>query len=115
MSGKYVIVSAFGMCTASDTIDVVVKAQPEQEGKEVFISPNPNDGRFRILITANSDNDIPVNIYTTDGKFVHNEILKPVNKKVDQNIDIRGKVSSGIYRLKLLIDGKKVTYSIVIQ
>jgi hypothetical protein len=83
--------------------------------KTILILPNPNKGEFKILTSVESDAVIPIKLFTTDGKLVHEETLIPANKKLDATIDVRGKLASGVYRLKTLVDGKKATYSIVIQ
>lgn len=112
-AGSYIAVAKDGMCSVSDTINIEVKSKPGQDNL-ILIKPNPNNGLFQLLISAGSDSEVPVKIYTTEGKLVYSEIYKPLNKKIDTTIDLRGRASSGIYRFKALINGEIKEYNILI-
>lgn len=115
MGGKYVLVSSIATCSVTDSITIDVLDNPTQQDKDFIIKPIPNKGIFQIVATVETDNDIPLNIYTSDGKLVHSQVIKSQNKKVDETIDISGKVATGVYRLKIRVDGKTSTYNLLIS
>lgn len=115
VAGTYIVTATMGTCSSSDTIKVDILQKPEQVGKVIFIYPNPTSGQFTLFATLAADADVPINIYQTDGKLVHSEIAKPVNKKLEHVVDVRGKLASGIYRVKVRIDGNTHTISVVIR
>jgi hypothetical protein len=114
MGGKYIVVASIAGCTSSDSIIVQVDDNPVTEGKSFIITPNPNKGIFTILASVETDSDMPLNIYASDGKLVYSDVLKPVNKKVVQTVDVSGKLATGIYRIKIRVDGKTSTYNLLI-
>jgi hypothetical protein len=114
MGGKYIVIANIAGCTSSDSIIVQVDENIVTEGKSFIITPNPNKGIFSVLATVETDSDLPFNIYASDGKLVYSDVLKPVNKKVVQTVDVSGKLATGIYRIKIRVDGKTSTYNLLI-
>jgi hypothetical protein len=115
MGGKYIVVATIAGCTSSDSITVQVDDNLVTAGKSFIITPNPNRGIFNVLASVETDSDMPFNIYASDGKLVYSDVLKPVNKKVVQTVDISGKVATGIYRIKFRVDSKTSTYNLLIS
>jgi methionine-rich copper-binding protein CopC len=59
--------------------------------------------------------EVPIYIFGSDGKLVHTESAKPVNKKLEHVINLGNKLASGVYRIKVQISGKMHTTSVSIQ
>jgi hypothetical protein len=83
--------------------------------KEVLILPNPNNGIFKLQGVTATNADIPILIYASDGKLIMKDVAYPKNNKVDHTVDISNRVSNGVYRVKIRVDGKEQVVSISIK
>ena len=81
----------------------------EEFYNQIIISPNPNNGVFKINVPQGKTYSLIV--YDIQGKKIHEELS--INTE-QQNIDLT-KQSSGVYLLKIDIDGKLFTKKIIKQ
>ena len=51
------------------SVDIIPSDQGEEE--KCFITPNPNDGNFALILTGPSESSSEVNIFSTNGKIVY--------------------------------------------
>lgn len=82
----------------------------EDISKDVKVFPNPSDGRFNILTTFGNA-DVELNIYDSMGRNVYNSMLS----NVSTSIDLRGKLSRGVYFLQINCPDKKYVEKLVIN
>lgn len=102
-AGKYTLTTTLGECTKTAEIDVVILGL--EEGTFVLY-PNPNNGTFKIEGPVNNNNTIPVGIYSIMGQLIHKQDIIPANKMVSENITLEGKLASGVYFVKLVVNGE---------
>ena len=81
----------------------------EEFYNQIIISPNPNNGVFKINVPQGKTYSLIV--YDIQGKKIHEELSINTEQK---NIDLT-KQSSGVYLLKIDIDGKLFTKKIIKQ
>ncbi len=81
---------------------------------DINIYPNPTTGNFYIDIDTSLKGDMDITIYNLSGQNLYNKSI-PVSKNFEnQNIDINH-FQSGIYMLKVVIDGKEYSKRIIKQ
>ncbi|OSZ79553.1 hypothetical protein CAP35_15275 [Chitinophagaceae bacterium IBVUCB1] len=115
MAGIYSVTASIADCKATSSIKIDIQEKPEQTGKTVYTYPNPNKGKFTLIAGTDDDMEVPIYIFGSDGKLVHTESAKPVNKKLEHVINLGNKLASGVYRIKVQISGKMHTTSVSIQ
>lgn len=81
----------------------------EEFYNQIIISPNPNNGVFKINVPQGKTYSLIV--YDIQGKKIHEELSITTEQK---NIDLT-KQSSGVYLLKIDIEGKLFTKKIIKQ
>ena len=81
----------------------------EEFYNQIIISPNPNNGVFKINVPQGKTYSLIV--YDIQGKKIHEELSINTEQKI---IDLT-KQSSGVYLLKIDIDGKLFTKKIIKQ
>ncbi len=103
-TGSYIVTAKtpFGCVSSSVTI-VLVHANPNG----VFvIFPNPTTSTFTLKGRTTSDNPVPLEIVAMNGAVVFKTEVTPTKKVLNQQIDIPQSLSSGMYMLRLMADGK---------
>jgi hypothetical protein len=115
MAGLYTVVASIANCSNYDTATIVLIDPGKEAEKEVLILPNPNNGIFKLQGITTTNADIPILIYASDGKLIMKDVAYPKNNKVDHTVDISNRVSNGVYRVKIRVDGKEQVVSISIK
>jgi hypothetical protein len=115
-SGVYTVTVHYGICTSSDTINVIIVDDTTNRNVVVkpAIFPNPNDGKFTVISKTNTNAKVQIVIYATDGKEVFRDEVSPVSKQINYSVNISG-VANGVYRMKLVIDNKVLFVSFTIK
>lgn len=96
-------------CTYNTQVIVATTvAINENNDLGVSIYPNPNNGEFTISTT---ENNASINIYSTDGKMIINNLRVT---EVNQLINL-GDIESGIYFVKVTNDNNQKTIRLIIE
>ena len=77
---------------------------------DVSISPNPNNGRFKIEITNNKNASAEISIFDLMGNVIYSLQMK--NSLAEINLST---VSKGIYYISLRNENKVINKKIIIQ
>jgi hypothetical protein len=102
-TGSYTVTTTVDGCTGA-SITIVIVYEPQDTG--VFkLYPNPNKGTFTIKGYTFKDQDVPIEVVNTLGQRVYIENATTTNKLLDRTITIPAS-SSGVYRLRMVSDGK---------
>lgn len=68
-----------------------------QANNNIFIYPNPTNGNFKTRIYSSQKQQITLQIYTIDGKLIHNYSVEALKGYYDINITISPNPASGTY------------------
>lgn len=115
MAGLYTVVASIANCSNYDTATIVLIDPGKEAEKAVLVLPNPNNGIFKLQGITATNADIPILVYASDGKLIMKDVAYPKNNKVDHTVDISNRVSNGVYRVKIRVDGKEQVVSISIK
>jgi len=77
--------------------------------------PNPNEGRFRLRFEMATAGDTDVRVFSSSGQEVYRERLRNFEGTFDQFIDLRKKVSDGIYFLQVTQNGSGMVEQFIVQ
>lgn len=87
-------------CIASDTILVTFADdtgfEDPEETKGIFIRPNPNDGRFELVINGFGNGDYKIQIVGMNGAVVKELLMQVNNSKQLQSFDLN-EIPDGLY------------------
>jgi len=110
-NGSYACIINNGICSnTSECIEISTIGLTEQEQSIVKVYPNPNNGKFTINTTLNS-NIKSIQILNSFGQFVHN--IQPSDVSNEINIP---NISNGLYILKVRLEnGQSIHKNILIH
>lgn len=77
------------------------------------VSPNPNNGNFRLHIESLESASVEVSLRNLMGQEVYNERIATENSSVDKDLHLNG-VSEGVYLLQLSAGGQTLSKKLVI-
>jgi PKD repeat protein len=87
----------------SDPKSVLVRSTvgvSEDSGVSMMVYPNPNNGKFTVILNTGSQTKVNINIYNVLGNTVYTENNVQVSDKLTRTIDL-STLSRGIYHLKV--------------
>ncbi|MCK4663895.1 MAG: PKD domain-containing protein [Bacteroidales bacterium] len=102
-TGDYsVIVTDENTCSGTDTIHVQIGVGISEINKKLNVNfyPNPNEGKFKIVVNGNSEDDILIELINLQGQIIYTENIKNVYK-YSGDIDVSD-IDKGIYYLKVV-------------
>jgi hypothetical protein len=82
-----------GDTTGNDTTNFIAEISTPR----INLYPNPNKGNFKIAGFTNSNHAATIQILNAIGQVVYADTAPPVNNYIDKDINLSGKLSSGIY------------------
>lgn len=100
--GSYTFTVSRGACSASASIYVRVS-----EELVFTISPNPNKGLFTISGNTQENQEVNFEIVDAMGKAIYRDSTTTKQKRFSKSIEIAGRLSNGVYVLRLDVKGKK--------
>jgi len=83
---------------------------------EDIIYPNPNTGKFNLEFCMEDlkEKSVVIEIINTVGKIIYNKIPPKNNGCIHEAIELDSDLPTGIYTLKVSIDGKIKTSKILL-
>ena len=78
------------------------------------VAPNPNNGDFKILFTANNKADIQIEMMNIIGAKVYSKTIDQAYGEISHEIKA-SKLSKGVYLLNVIYEGKPYTQKIIIE
>lgn len=94
-----------------------IELEKKQEIKEQFtVSPNPNNGNIKLVLNAKEDKKTTVLVTDVSGKAILNKLIdvKKGSNSLQLNLNSNGKITAGIYIIKIAgIEGEQVKKIIV--
>lgn len=72
-----------------------------QQGTEIILFPNPNQGSFRLKGAAGTAKQVDLDIVNTLGQSVYHALLPVSNGQLDQQITLKEGIAGGTYVLRL--------------
>jgi PKD repeat protein len=113
LPGSYtVMLVASGIC-GNDTSYQIVNAlnigfvNLENKESEIRLFPNPSKGEFNLLIRNVEGKHLTVNIYSPEGKFIHQLSEYSNDDEFNKSYDFKT-LNDGIYLINVTIDNKTV-------
>jgi hypothetical protein len=100
--GDYTLTVTRGSCSASATI-----YQRLSEQLVFTITPNPNKGIFTISGNTQENQVVNMEIVDAMGKTLYRDATTTKNKRFTKSIDLGGRLSNGVYVLRLDVKGKE--------
>ena len=105
-------------CTASDTVTVNFTDPvgiPEHIGKlDVSITPNPNDGTFRMTVTSATDKSFDLKIISILGTVVYHMQDVGLQTRYSKTIEVPG-LRDGVFYIVVTTENDKITRKMVVQ
>jgi hypothetical protein len=86
----------------------------ENDGLRMSIYPVPNQGMFQLKIGQAEGNACELEVCSINGKRIWARKVTALNGTLDLMIDL-GNVPSGVYTLKVVMDGRSLTEKFVVQ
>jgi hypothetical protein len=84
--------------------------------KELMLYPNPNNGKFRLKGTLNTNaKEAGIEVMNGIGQSVYKGNAKLQSNAIDTEIDMRSRVVPGMYMLRISIDGQLSSLRFVIE
>lgn len=74
----------------------------------IVLAPNPNKGAFTIQANNLGNSTATIAIINTVGQIVYRAEVQPVQGAFKHQIDLGGKVTSGVYMMNIEVDGRSV-------
>jgi parallel beta-helix repeat protein len=102
-------------CMAVKTVTINRRGVEEASGLEALINvfPNPNNGKFRVVVGNGEQKDLTIGIYNLLGAKV---LDVPTNGLNAGSFDVQGEnLSSGIYLVKITSGGQTAMRKVTIQ
>lgn len=78
--------------------EITVSALP---GAKVWVYPNPNNGNFQVRYYNGVNEKLVMKIFNDAGQFIYTRVVNTSIPYTRIDVDLNGKVSQGIYLLKL--------------
>lgn len=102
--GVYKVMATQNGCSSNSLIFVIIG---EASKTSYLLYPNPNNGDFTLSATTKTDQYVSIRIYNSLGQLVYKEKPQTQNKKLKLNINLHDALSSDVYTLRVVIDGKE--------
>lgn len=103
-SGTYMVTVTLGNCSSAALTIVLVR---DESLLDTFILyPNPNKGNFTLMSNAKVEGPMPLEIVSETGQIIYRDVAYPVNNQLKKEIKIQGTVHSGVYTLRVGMNGK---------
>lgn len=83
------------------TTNVNVSVSTVNKLESIIIAPNPNNGQFYIQGTASVDKSISICILNMVGQTIHQEIVKPIGRQINHQVNLNSELAAGTYILQL--------------
>ncbi len=112
-SGVYVLVAALDKC--QDSISLQVQISDEADTGNIVLYPNPNNGDFYLKGILHKDQLAEIKITNDVGQMVYRTSVAVTDKKLYHQVRLRGTLASGIYMLKLWVDGDYKVFKLVVK
>jgi len=113
LPGSYtVMLIASGTC-GNDTSYQIVNAlnigfvNLDKKESDIRIFPNPSKGEFNLLIRNVEGKHLTINIYSPEGKFIHQLREYSINDEFNKNYDFKT-LGDGIYLINVNVDNKTI-------
>lgn len=113
LPGSYtVMLIASGIC-GNDTSYQIVNAlnigfvNLEKKESEIRLFPNPSKGEFKLLIKNVEGKFLIINIFSPEGKLIHQLNEYSINDEFNKNYDLKT-LDEGIYLINAVIDNKTI-------
>lgn len=92
----------------SNTNDSIQQNSIPDNTVEMIVYPNPNTGKFNLefCIDDLEDKAVLIEITNAFGQVVYNKIPQKINGCINETIELESNIPTGIYILKVSIDGK---------
>ena len=105
---KLKILSGSRILDISNTNDSIQQNSIPDNTVEMIVYPNPNTGKFNFEFCIDDLQEKPVVIEITNafGQVVYNKIPQKINGCINETIELESDIPTGIYILKVTIDGK---------
>ncbi len=81
---------------------------------EINIYPNPTNGEFFLKIDNTLDRIVAIDVFNLTGQNVYSKTSNSVEEAINENINIK-ELPTGIYIVKIAVDGKEYNKKIVKQ
>lgn len=112
-SGVYILYADVNNCRDSSTINVEV-ADVADTGYFV-IYPNANDGEFYIKGLLKKSQTVALRISNDVGQLVFDDRVPSNGNLLLHKVSLKGRLSSGIYMLKLIADDEERVFKLVVN
>ncbi|HEY0978013.1 MAG TPA: T9SS type A sorting domain-containing protein [Flavobacteriales bacterium] len=81
---------------------------------QLSVVPNPNQGRFTITFQTPDEGDVRIELMSSSGKLVYEQVVEGPNGLYRKDMDLSG-MSAGVYHLKLVQRDRTVIRKIMVQ
>lgn len=112
-AGMYVLHADVNNCEDSSVITVAVTDVADTGYFVIY--PNANDGDFYIKGLLKKAQAVEVRILNEAGQLIFDDIAHSNGNLFLQKVSLKGRISSGIYILKLLADSEERIYKLVVN
>lgn len=112
-TGTYTVTASADGCISSGIVLVQVfdKAEPGY----LVLYPSPNNGNFSIKGSLGADQYISLKVMNAIGQKLHSEIVPVSGAVFEHHVNLAGKLASGIYTLRIGIDGRLVSLKFMVK
>lgn len=112
-AGNYLLTTILDSCAATDTIEVIVT--DVADSNKLIVYPSPNNGTFYIEGIMSTDDWMPMDVVSVSGQLIFGKVIRPINKKVSEKIELEGRLHTGLYFVRILVYGEVRIFSLSIR
>lgn len=112
-AGTYALTISKNGCSTGTIVLVTVDGIPDTTFFLVY--PNANNGRFTVMGTAMFDQQVSINLTSSNGQLVYETTAATQNHLLKQEINLKDALASGIYTLRARMDGHLHVVRIVVE
>ena len=78
------------------------------------VLPNPNNGRFTLTVNIPEESDLAITLVSSSGRTVLDQQNRNASGTFRKEVDLSG-FSTGVYYLKLVLDGRTIIKKVIFQ
>lgn len=108
---RLLLISGANQSRFSETRTVLIKKGIQQ----IIVTPNPATDKASLIINSFAAADASIDVYDVSGKFVHRQVNSIQNGINNIDLLFIARVESGIYFIKVSMNGESITEKLVIN
>lgn len=106
-AGTYVVITTLNGCSIQGVAVVDVNIAGSEKN-ELVLYPNPNNGNFTVKAELLQDQEMPYEIVNAIGMIVYRNIAFSNNRLLEENVNIKDLLPSGVYVFRIIYAGEVV-------